>query len=87
MKKLILLLCTLFCSCTSHNEKTVIHSDNANYNVRVLFVVNGCTVYAFEDRGWDVYFTSCEGKTRSNRADYQGKVLVRHSKTALTELK
>jgi hypothetical protein len=39
--------------------------NNKTYEVEYLFEHDGCKVYRFEDRGRDVYFTSCRGETVS----------------------
>jgi hypothetical protein len=58
MKKL-LLIALVFASCKREAERQVVVT-NANFKVELLFEVDGCKVYRFNDNGYK-YFTTCKG--------------------------
>jgi|LakMenEpi03Aug12_release.lakeMendotaPanAssembly.Ray.scaffolds.fasta_scaffold557286_2 hypothetical protein len=59
MKKL-LLIALIFASCKREAQKQV-QSTNSNFNVELLFEVDGCKVYRFRDGENYKYFTNCKG--------------------------
>lgn len=63
MKKFILasLLLAMFGCNESPMPKSKLETDNKDYDVSVLFEVEGCKVYRFKDDGWPRYFTNCQG--------------------------
>jgi hypothetical protein len=61
MKKILFLglISVLFLSCRREGIEEL-KTDNANYNVELLFEVDGCKVYRFWDEGYK-FFTTCDG--------------------------
>lgn len=62
MKKVIIGLTVgliLFTSCRRESTE-VVETNNKNFNVELLFEVDGCKVYRFWDGGYK-YFTTCNG--------------------------
>ena len=61
MKKILFLglISVLFLSCRREGIEEL-KTDNANYNVELLFEVDGCKVYRFWDNGYK-YLTTCDG--------------------------
>ena len=68
LKFVIALSCLLLVACTEPAESTVA-SSNGNIPVEKLFNVDGCTVYRFQDGGYNRYFSSC--KTGRSEVTYQ----------------
>ena len=44
----------------SEPEESIASSSNGNILVEKLFNVDGCTVYRFQDAGYNRYFSSCK---------------------------
>lgn len=60
MNKLVVALsCLILAACSEPAESTVA-SSNGNIPVEKLFNVDGCTVYRFQDAGYNRYFSSCK---------------------------
>ena len=61
MKKILFigLVSILFLSCQREGIEEL-KTDNSNYEVELLFEVDGCKVYRFWDGG-NRYFTTCNG--------------------------
>ncbi len=57
---LIYLAFCIILSCTN-NAKQAVQSDNVNFNIELLFEVDGCKVYRFMDAGYYRYFSNCKG--------------------------
>lgn len=79
MKKntiLLLLSIFLFSGCEDSGEPRPVHAANKgeNYDVRLLFEVDGVKVYRFTDGPRYVYFTNTNGLVQSNRTVRTGKV-------------
>lgn len=68
IKFVIALSCLLLVACTEPAESTVA-SSNGNIPVEKLFNVDGCTVYRFQDGGYNRYFSNC--KSGSSEVTYQ----------------
>ena len=68
IKFVIALSCLLLVACTEPAESTVA-SSNGNIPVEKLFNVDGCTVYRFQDGGYNRYFSSC--KSERSEVTYQ----------------
>ena len=68
LKFVIALSCLLLVACTEPAESTVA-SSNRNIPVEKLFNVDGCTVYRFQDGGYNRYFSSC--KSGHSEVTYQ----------------
>ena len=58
-KFVIALSCLLLVACEKPAESAV-DSSNGNIPVEKLFSVDGCTVYRFQDGGYNRYFSSCK---------------------------
>ena len=78
MKKITLLLLSLLLisGCEDSGEPRPVHTAHKgeNYNVRLLFEVDGVKVYRFYDGSGYVYFTNTNGITRTDRSVTTGKV-------------
>jgi hypothetical protein len=73
MKRLIIIIITLFvASCTREAQKEV-STTNANFKVKLLFEIDGCKVYRFVDNGDYKYFTTCNGSVSWNTTTQNGK--------------
>lgn len=61
----------LFTSC-KREPTEVVKTNNTNFNIELLFEVDGCKVYRFWDDGYK-YFTTCNGsvnwKTNDKHSD------------------
>ena len=68
LKFVIALSCLLLVACTEPAESTVA-SSNGNIPVEKLFNVDGCTVYRFQDGGYNRYFSNC--KSGHSEVTYQ----------------
>jgi len=51
-------------------------TENPEAKVKVLFTVDGCTVYRFLDAGDYIYFTNCNGQTFNKDCYWSGKVYI-----------
>lgn len=76
MKKITLLLLPLllFSGCEDSGEPRHVANKGENYDVRLLFEVDGVKVYRFYDGSGHVYFTNTNGITRTERAIRAGNV-------------
>ena len=79
MKKnitLLLLSIFLISGCEDGGEPRPVHTAHKgeNYDVRLLFDVDGIKVYRFYDGSGDVYFTNTNGITRTERTVRAGNV-------------
>lgn len=73
MKRAILFLAVLLCSCAEQgvDEKP---TNNPNFRIALLFEYDGCKVYRFMDAGHWVYFTKCQGASNTTSwEERQGK--------------
>ena len=68
LKFVIALSCLLLVACTEPAESTA-SSSNPNVSVEKLLTVDDCTVYRFQDAGYNRYFSSC--KTGHSEMTYQ----------------
>lgn len=67
---LILIVICESLSCTRQIPITkVIPENNKTYKVDFLFEYDGCKVYRFQDYGYPVYFTNCNGEVTSIKSD------------------
>jgi hypothetical protein len=57
----------LFTSC-KREPTEVVKTNNTNFNVELLFEVDGCKVYRFWDGGYK-YFTTCNGSVNWKTGD------------------
>ena len=77
MKKIIFGLTSviLFASCKGLPKETLT-TDNRDFQVQLLFEVDGCKVYRFWDGGECRYFTSCNGSVNytSGKNDTQKEI-------------
>jgi len=70
MKKVLISLTLgliLFTSC-KREPTEVVKTNNTNFNVELLFEVDGCKVYRFWDGGYK-YFTTCNGSVNWKTGD------------------
>lgn len=68
LKFVIALSCLLLVACTEPAEYTA-SSSNPNVSVEKLLTVYGCTVYRFQDGGYNRYFSNC--KSGHSEVTYQ----------------
>ena len=69
MNKLVVALsCLILAACSEPAESTA-SSSNPNVSVEKLLTVDDCTVYRFQDGGYNRYFSSC--KSGRSEATYQ----------------
>lgn len=54
---------TLIAACAKDGKQTV-QTDNHNFSVTMLFEVDGCKVYRFNDAGNFLYFANCQGSVQ-----------------------
>ena len=77
-KNTILLLLSIFLisGCEDGGEPRPVHTAHKgeNYDVRLLFEVDGVKVYRFYDGSGPVYFTNVNGLVRTERSVTTGKV-------------
>ncbi|MGC1390171.1 MAG: DUF4884 domain-containing protein [Bacteroidales bacterium] len=67
---LILIVSCEFLSCTRQIPiSKVTPENNKTYKVEFLFEYDGCKVYRFQDYGYPVYFTNCNGEITSIKSD------------------
>lgn len=57
----MLLATVLLINCGQRQPIKEANTNNPEYNVQLLFEVDGCKVYRFRDFGSSRYFTICEG--------------------------
>jgi hypothetical protein len=58
-----LVLLVLLMAIAPREAKEKVATNNKNFEVELLFEVDGCKVYRFCDAGRDVYFVNCQGST------------------------
>lgn len=78
MKKITILLLSLLLisGCEDGGEPRPVHTAHKgeNYDVRLLFEVDGVKVYRFTAESRYIYFTNTNGITRTERTVRTGKV-------------
>lgn len=81
MKKVIIGLTLgliLFTSCRRESTE-VVETNNKNFNVELLFEVDGCKVYRFWDGGYK-YFTTCEGSVEWKSKEKHQRIMENQTK-------
>lgn len=75
---IFIILIALLQSCCQKSQKvkTVIPTDNSDYQVSQLFTINGCKIYRFIDAEHYKYFTDCRGSVTSQYSQQEGKVTL-----------
>ena len=69
MNKLVVALsCLILAACSEPAESTA-SSSNPNVSVEKLLTVDDCTVYRFQDAGYNRYFSNC--KSGRSEVTYQ----------------
>jgi uncharacterized lipoprotein YehR (DUF1307 family) len=73
------LVSVLLTSCGPREPIKEVSTNNPEYNVQLLFEVDGCKVYRFADSGRILYFTTCQGsiswsETHGRRSTYNYEV-------------
>ena len=76
MKKLII-IALLFASCDDRQPQKDVETSNNDYQIQLLFEIDGCKVYRFFDRGSTRYFTNCKGNVTWETSN--GKSTQQHS--------
>ena len=70
MNKLVIALsCLILVACSEPAESTA-SSSNPNVSVEKLLTVDDCTVYRFQDGGYNRYFSNCN-KSGHSEVTYQ----------------
>ena len=66
MKKVLAIICisAILCGCKDEGTRMPVKNSKGNYEVLLLFEVDGTKVYRFYDGGGAVYFTNCNGEAR-----------------------
>lgn len=64
MKYLIIVVTLLLAGCYEKIPAQEVSVVQGAYQVGKLFTVDGCTVYRFQDNGYNRYFTNCSGSTQ-----------------------
>jgi len=72
MKLTLLLLAVLCLSACEKNPVSTHATDNTEIAVSKLFTHEDCTVYRFEDDGWDHYYVVCGGSHTASVTDKYG---------------
>ena len=62
MKYLLIIILFISIGCGTKSQQSV-QSSNSKFDVELLFEVDGCKVYRFEDGMHHRYFTNCKGST------------------------
>lgn len=62
-----IVLVTFFSSCNEEAKEKVV-TNNASFNVELLFEIDGCKVYRFMDVGRNRYFSTCQGSVSWNES-------------------
>lgn len=62
----ITLLAVFFLSSCEKEAKEKLSTNNASFNVELLFEIDGCKVYRFKDMSTNRYFTTCQGSVSWN---------------------
>jgi len=82
MKKRLIIIAlfviTVLTSCKKDAKEKVV-TNNKSFDVELLFEVDGCKVYRFEDQGRPRYFTTCQGSiswSESNGKNYTNEIDV-----------
>jgi len=73
MKKLLVLSILLLAGCSMPAKEEVL-TDNRNFEVERLFMVDGCDVYRFSDGLYSHYLTTCKGSTSDMKSCGKGCV-------------
>ena len=63
---IITLLSVFFLSSCEKEAKEKVATNNALFNVELLFEVDGCKGYRFQDGGRSRYFSTCQGSVSWN---------------------
>lgn len=64
MKSLLLIAALGLAGCGEERRPLQsVHSNNNDYHVALLFEVDSCKIYRFEDNGRSRYFTTCRGSS------------------------
>lgn len=65
MKQILIFLALVLVSLSCDKEaKEKVETDNKEFNVELLFEIDGCKVYRFVDGGHNRYFTNCNGSVQ-----------------------
>ncbi len=74
MKHFILIaISTLVFSCAKEGTPVPTSNNKEDFLVTLLFVVNGCSVYRFNDSGRNNYFSDCRGSIDHTTQTCTGK--------------
>jgi hypothetical protein len=74
----ILLAATLALAGCAKDPVSTDQTNNNQFQVGLLFDVDGCTVYRFEDAGRYHYFTNCAGTVMEQQSHQCGKTRCSH---------
>lgn len=81
MKKVIIGLTlglVFFTSCKGEPTE-IVKTNNKDFNIELLFEVDGCKVYRFWDYGYK-YFTTCEGSVEWKSKEKNQRVMENQTK-------
>lgn len=65
-------------ACGAETPVKVTETNNPNVPVGILFEIDGCRVYRFEDNNRLVYFSNCYGSVTAADKEHCGKGCTRH---------
>jgi len=79
MKKVLAIICisAILCGCKGEGTQMPVNNSKGNYEVQLLFEVDGTKVYRFYDGGVAVYFTNCNGEARYSYSQFVGKTYMK----------
>lgn len=72
MKKILAIAAFVLVGC-QNDPLSVSRTDNAQFDVQLLFEHDGCKVYRFHDGSHTVYYTTCKGQTTHDETRNNGK--------------
>ena len=72
MKKLII-IALLFASCDDRQPQKEVETSNNDYQIQLLFEIDGCKVYRFYDKSEWRYFANTKGSISSYHSEQSGK--------------
>lgn len=79
----IFAIATMALTSGCYNDPISSHpTNNHNFNVELLFEIDGCKVYRFDDGGYK-YFTTCKGSVSWDETDDETTINMDNQTTVL----